>query len=279
MSSLHPSDCIASQFTTSGEVLEGVLSGKLENGELRPLLNNRHKYFTVVPKPFMLFGAYNKINYIAACFKACLMTNNEHEPKTKSLLCFGGGFSRFGSTLAFLLSLVLFVLPFAAVWPFVEKPKNGISRYLLIVVTCMEFLLFLWHSYCIYIMKVKNLDVWLNSWFTFCVETETLEDNENSAKSHSFFHLRGKLRVMDISVSDLYRLNSRLHQLTATKREKLASIVEKHRLEQAAIILYSEEFISEFITCSMFGIFVLAVLSAGSTAILAWKTCTIWLHL
>jgi hypothetical protein len=276
MPSLHPSDYIANEFTSSGG-LEEVLTGTLQNGELQSLLNNQHKYFTVVPKPFMLFGAYNKINYTAVCHNACLMTNHEQEPKTKSLLCFGGGFSRLGSIFAFLLSLVFFVLPFAAVWPFFVEPKACICKKLLIFTTCMEFLLFLWHFYCIYIIKVKNLEVWLNSWYTFCVKTETLQEDENSAKTHSFFRLRGKLQVIDVSVSDLCRLTSGLHQLTATEREKLARVVEKHRLEQAVIILYSEEFISTFIMCSMYGIFVLAVLSAASTAVLVWKTFKIWL--
>ena len=279
--SLHPSDYIASELTSTDGELEGVLcTGNQKNGELQSLLRKRHKYFTVVPEAFMLYGAYNKVNYTAACYKACLMTNDEHvEPKTKTLLCFGGGFSRFGSSLAFVLLLVFFILPFAAIWPFVVEKKTDntdISRELLIFTTCMEFLLFLWHFHCIYIIKVKNLEIWLNSWFTFCVKTETLQDDENSAKTHSFFCLRGQLRVIDISVSDLCRLHSGLHQLTATEREKLASVLETHRLEQAVIILYSEEFITNFMMCSMYVIFIIAALSAVSTAILVWKTFVLW---
>ena len=279
MSSLHPSDYIEDEFTSRGE-LEGILCtgnpSNQKNHDLQSLLGKQPKYFTVVPKAFMLYGAYNKINYTAVCYKACLMTNNVHEPKTKSLLCFGGGFSRFGSCLAFLLLLVFFILPFAAIWPFVVEQKTDISRELLIFTTCMEFVLFLWHFYCVYTIKVKNLEIWLNSWFTFCVKTETLQDDENSTKTHKFFRLRGKLRVIDISVSDLCRLSSCLHQLTATEREKLASVLEKHRLEQAVIILYSEKFITNFIMCSMYILFIIALLSAASTAVLVWKTYTVW---
>ena len=275
MSFIHPSDYIEDEYTSCGE-LEGVLRTgnptNQKNDDLQSLLRKQPKYFTVVPKAFMLYGAYNKINYTADCYKACLMTNNEHEPKTKSLLCFGGGFSRFGSCLAFLLLLVFFILPFAAVWPLVVETK----KELLIFTTCMEFVLFLWHFYCVYTIKVKNLDVWLKSWFTFSVKTETLQDDEYSAKTHTFFRLRGQLRIIDISVSDLCRLSSCLHQLKATEREKLASVLERHRLEQAVIILYSEKFITNFIKCSMYVIFIIASLSAASTAVLVWKTYTVW---
>ena len=277
MPSLHPSDYVANDFTSTGE-LEDVFTGQSQGHEVQPLLNNEHKYFTVVPKPFMLFGAYNKINYTAVCYNDCLMANNEQEPKTKSLLCFGGGFSKTGSNLAFVLLLVFFVLPFAAVWPFFVEPQTRTYKALLLFTGCMEFLLFLWHFYCIYIIKVKNLKVWLNSWFTFCVKSEKLRDDETTVKAHSFFYLSGKLRVLDVSVSDLCRLNSGLHQLTATQRDNLAHVVEKHRREQAAIILYSEEFISKYMMCSLYGISVLVILSAASTTVLAWKASKIWMQ-
>ena len=281
MSSVHPSDFIESEFSTS--YLEDLFNGQQDSPEVKSLIHTKHKYFTVVPKPFMLFGAYNKINYTSFCYNACLMTNGEQEPKAKRLLCFGGGFSRLGSCLANLLILILFLLPFSAIWPTIIEPplknddKNHI--YVLTILTSVEFLLFLWHFYCIYIIKFKNLQVWLNSWFTCCVKSETLQGEEtDSATAHSFFFMRGKLQVIDISVSDLCRLTSVLHQLTATKREELASVVENHRLEQAVIILYSEEFVSTFLRFPMYGVFILAVLSAASTAFLTWKTCIIWLH-
>lgn len=272
MPSLHPSDYISKEFTSSGE-LEEVFTGQHSSSEEQPLLSNHPKYFTVVPRPHMLFGVYNKINYVAGCYKACLVANNEQGPKTSSLLLFGGGFSKIGSSMAFILMLVLAVVPFSAAWPFIVEEQTSINNYreLLIFTACMQFAFFLWHLYCSYVIKVKIFDVWLNSWFTFCVETKILLD-ENSVKTHSFFCLKGKLRVIDVSVSDLCRLNSGLHQLTGTERERLARVVEKHRLDQAVIILYSEKFISEFITRSMLEIFVLATLSAVSTVILVWKT-------
>lgn len=274
---MSSSDYIAKEHKSSGE-LEQLLSGAQPNSKEQPLLNSHdHKYFTVVPRPSLLWGAYNKINYIAVCYNLCMMTNNEPEPKTRALLCFGGGFSRFGSILAFLLLFMFFVFPFGAVWPFVVEPKTEISRALLTCSTCFEFLFLLWHFFCIYVISQRNVEVWSNSWFTFFVQTEVLEDDENYAKTHSFFYQRGKLLVIDISVTDLFRLNSGLHQLTASERDKLASVVQKHRLEQAVIILYSNEFMSEFITWSVYEILVLAILSAGSTAILSWKTFKIWL--
>ena len=278
MPSLHPSDFVSNEFTTSAGELEDVFTGQSPRQEVQPLLNSQQKYFTVVPKPVMLFGAYNKINYTSVCYNDCLMANNEQEPKTKSLLCFGGGFSKTGSCFAFILLLVFFVLPFAAVWPFFVEPQTELFKGLLLFTACMEFLLFLWHFYCVYVIKVKNLEVWLNSWFTFCVKSEKLEDDETTVKAHSFFCLCGKLRVLDVSVSDLCRLNSGLRQLTVTQRENLAHVVEKHRQEQAAIILYSQKFISEYMMRSLYGISVLAVLSAASTAVLAWKASKIWMQ-
>lgn len=269
-SSPHPSDFIASEFTSTGE-LEGVFTGENRNGEIQPLIHNKQKYFTVVPRPLLLFGVYNKINYTSFCYNACRLTNDEQDGKTKSLLCFGGGFSRVGSCSAFLAFLVFIVLPFVAAWPFIFKPSRNCYLYLLIVTTCIEFLLFLWHFYCIYTIKAKVLETWSSSWFTFCVKTEILQTNvNNSEETHSFVSLPGKLRVIDVSVPDLCRLNSALHQIKATEREELATVVESHRLDQAVVILYSEGFINEFVRCSMYGIFVLAILSAASTSVLGY---------
>ena len=77
-------------------------------------------------------------------------------------------------------------------------------------------------------------------------------------------------------MTDLCRLSSHQHQITVDEREKLATRIENCRLDQAAVILYSEEFINEFAMNSMYQAFVLASLSAVSFALLTYKTITIF---
>lgn len=248
--------------------LEAVLTGRNINRETEPLLHH---------KPRNSCGVYNKINYLSLCYNLCWLQNGRHGLRTQRLLCFGGGFSTTGSILASLMVCVFSVLPLAAVWPFLYEKYTLTTDYLytglLIFTTTMELALFFWHFYCVYIIKNINYGTWVASWFTFAVTKEVLEnETENIPGSLSLFDVKGKLRVVDVTVTGLCRLNSQQHQITVNEREKLATRIEQCRLDEAAVILYSQEFINEFVMHSMYGAFILASLSAASFALLLYKT-------
>lgn len=273
---MNPAQPDLSEFTSTGE-LEEVLTGKNRGKETQPLLHNRPRSCSngISANSVMSCGVYNKSNYLSSCYNTCWIKNGRHGPRTQRLLCFGGGFSRCGSILAGFILYLFALLPFAAVWPFFIGKDSLKTDYVsgwLILTTIMEFVFYWWHFYCVYVMKTKNNETWVSSWFTFLVNKDKLGNTLNSQGSLSWFDLPGKLRIIDVSVPDLCRLSSALHQLTVDDREKLATRIEKNKLDQAAIILYTEEFINEFIKYCMYEAFVLASLSAFSFALLSWKT-------
>lgn len=248
--------------------------------ETQPLLHNHLRNYTIRHSSRILVGIYNKINYLSSCYNSCWVKNGKHGSKAQQLLCFGGGFTQSGSIMATLILYVFGLLPFAAAWPFFFERSELRKKYLLgllIFTTSVEFVLFLWHFYCICLTKSKNYETWLTSWFTFAVNKEILRNMEGSQGQGtlSLFDLEEKLRIIDVSVQDLCRLNSAFHQITVNEREKLATRIEKLKLDQAAVILYSQEFISEFIMHSLYGVFALASLSVISCSLLTWKILTV----
>ena len=216
MHSCH-SDILSEFPSAATDQLEDILTGRNTRKETEPLLYH---------KPRNSFGVYNKINFLSSCYNLCRLNNGRRGPKIQRVLCFGGGSSKFGCRLASFMVFVFALLPFAAAWPFLYEKRNLSKDCLLIFTTFMEFVLFLWHFYCVYIIKTKNLEAWLTSWFTFVVKKETLGDTEDNQGSLSLFDLEGKLRIVDVTVTDLCRLSSHQHQITVDEREKLATRIE-----------------------------------------------------
>lgn len=273
MSSSHPSECMSVEFKSCGD-LEKIWIGQ-HNEKQKLLRNNKHGFKSYKNNSRWFIGAYNKVNFATMCYNYCVTLNGGYNlTKASRLLCFGGDFSRIGATFSCLLLFLLFMMPFVAVLPvlpFFKQLSSLKKRYLLLSSAGVEFLLLLWHLYCLCVIKFRILKKWRNAWFTFSVNADRWQDHRMSSNYHTFF-IEGKLRCMDVSVSDLYRLNSGLDEVTPTEREELASVVEQHRLNQAVVLMYSKKFIREFISCSMLQIFALALLSITSLSVLLWRT-------
>ena len=222
-----------------GESMSLLLPSELRS----PRPRNESVFY--MSKSYFPGGVLDRSNYMVRCYMSSWIKNGSRGPSLRSLL-WNGQSSKQKAWVTISVLMLQGLLPFLPLLLFTcsrQDIHHAAIQIFLWILFLLEFFSSLWH-FVIFNIILYNYKIWRKSWFTYGVPVGTIGLIETSSADLTLFYQRANIRFVEVLLSTIHRLDT----VSLHDQMELAKVMTANGLQEAEIILYTDDFIDCYIS-------------------------------